>query len=117
MGVPTLAVAGGTPAGRYGAAIMGQMGLDTFVATDLEDFVRKGVYWANHLEELSELRAGMRQRFAQSAAGQPDLVAQALINALRTMWQRWCQGLPAVSFTAAVTSDKTADWSAATSRG
>lgn len=105
MGVPTLAVAGATPAGRYGAAIMGQMGLDAFVAKDLQDFVRKGVYWATHLEELAELRAGMRQRFGQSAAGQPDLIAEALANALRTMWQRWCKGLPAESFMASVGSD------------
>lgn len=112
MGVPTLAVAGNTPAGRYGAAIMGQMGLDTFVAADLEDFVRKCVYWANHLEELAELRAGMRQRFSQSAAGQPDLIAQALVNALRSMWQRWCQGLPAESFTASATGDPIAGTSA-----
>lgn len=108
MGVPTLAVAGGTPAGRYGAAIMGQMGLESFVANDLQDFVRKGVYWATHLEELAELRAGMRQRFAQSAAGQPGLIAQALANALRTMWLRWCQGLPAEPFTASTACDKTA---------
>jgi predicted O-linked N-acetylglucosamine transferase (SPINDLY family) len=106
MGVPTLAVAGGTPAGRYGAAIMGQMGLSTFVANDLQDFVRKGVYWATHLEELAELRAGMRQRFAQSAVGQPDLIAQALVSALRSMWQRWCEGLPAQPFTVSAASDE-----------
>lgn len=105
MGVPTLTVAGGTPAGHYGAAIMGQMGLSAFVASDRQDFVRKGVHWAQHLEELAELRAGMRQRFGQSPAGQPDLVAQALANALRTMWQRWCKGLPAETFVASVASD------------
>lgn len=105
MGVPTLTVAGDTPAGGYGAAIMGQMDLSIFVANDLQDFVRKGVYWATHLEELAELRAGMRQRFSQSAAGQPDLIAQALANALRIMWQRWCKGLPAETFVASVASD------------
>lgn len=100
MGVPTLTVAGNTPAGRYGAAIMGQMGLGAFVARDRQDFVRKGVYWANHLPELADLRAGMRVRFSQCAAGQPGLIAAALANALRTMWQRWCSGLPAESFMA-----------------
>lgn len=105
MGVPTLAVAGATPAGRYGAAIMGQMGLDAFVANDMQDFVQKGVYWATHVQELAELRAGMRQRFAQSAAGQPELIAKAMANALRTMWLRWCEGLPVEPFTASTTSD------------
>jgi predicted O-linked N-acetylglucosamine transferase (SPINDLY family) len=102
MGVPTLTLAGSTPAGRYGAAIMGHMGLQAFVASDVQDFVGKGVYWASHLAELAELRAGMRARFAQSPAGQPALIASALANALRTMWQRWCKGLPAKHFVAAV---------------
>lgn len=105
MGVPTLALAGHTPAGHYGAAIMGHMGLQAFVANDVQDFVAKGVYWASHLEELAALRAGMRMRFSQSPAGQPVQIANALASALRTMWQRWCSGLQAESFVAA--SDST----------
>ena len=108
MGVPTLTVAGSTPAARYGAAIMGQMGLAAFVAHDREDLVRKGVYWANHLAELADLRSGMRVRFGQSAVGQPGLIAAALANALRTMWQRWCDGLPAESFVASTAPDSQA---------
>ncbi len=100
MGVPTLALAGSTPAGRYGAAIMGQMGLAAFVAHDLQDFVSKGVYWSKHVFDLAALRSTMRTRFGQSAVGQPDLIAAALANALRVMWQRWCSGLPAESFVA-----------------
>ena len=101
MGVPTLTLAGHTPAGHYGAAIMGQMGLHAFVANDVQDFVAKGVYWASHLQELAALRAGMRMRFSQSPAGQPEQIASALAGALRTMWQRWCSGLQAKSFVAA----------------
>lgn len=101
MGVPTLTLAGNTPAGHYGAAIMGHMGLQAFVADDVQDFVNKGVHWAGHLEELAALRAGMRMRFSQSPAGQPAQIANALANALRTMWQRWCSGLQVESFVAA----------------
>jgi len=104
MGVPTLTVVGRTPAARYGAAIMGQMGLSTFVAQDKQDFVAKGSYWAEHQSELADLRSGMRARFGQSTAGQADLIAGALANALRTMWQRWCKGLPAESFVASAVS-------------
>lgn len=100
MGVPTLTVAGSTPAGHYGVAIMGQLGLANFVAFDQADFVRKGLYWVNHLAELADLRAGMRARFGQCAAGQSGPIAAAMTNALRVMWQRWCSGLPAESFVA-----------------
>ena len=98
MGVPTLSLSGGTPAGRTGACILGHVGLDAFVAHDREDFVQKGLSWANNLAALAEVRSSLRERFAQSGAGQPALVAAALERALRIMWQRWCDNLPAESF-------------------
>ena len=98
LGVPTLTLAGSTPAGGYGAAIMTQLGRPNFVAHDAADFVQRGVYWASHLAELAAVRATLRQRFAQCPAGQPELIAAALALALRRMWQRWCDNLPAAAF-------------------
>jgi hypothetical protein len=40
----------------------------------------------------------LRERFANSAIGQPALVAAGVERTLRIMWQRWCNGLPAKSF-------------------
>ncbi|MFA7238608.1 MAG: tetratricopeptide repeat protein [Sulfuricellaceae bacterium] len=98
MGVPTLTLAGGTAAGRPGAALLGHAGLDEFVAHDAADFMQKGLYWAENLATLSDIRAGLRERFAHSAMGQPAVVAAGVERALRIMWQRWCAGLPAESF-------------------
>jgi len=98
MGVPTLTLAGHTPFGRDGAGLLGGVGLDIFIAHDADDFVRKGVAWAQDLYALAAIRAQLRARFAQSPIGQPDLVAGALEGALRAMWQRWCAGLPAAHF-------------------
>jgi protein O-GlcNAc transferase len=72
--------------------------LEAFVAHDKTEFVEKGLYWADHLTELAKIRDELRERFGQSAMGQPDIIAAALERALRTMWQRWCAGLPAESF-------------------
>ena len=102
MGVPTLTLAGRTVAGRTGAAILGHVGLESFVASSAEDFVAKGVYWAGQLAPLAEIRSTLRERFAQSAMGQPARVAAGLERALRLMWQRWCAGLPAESFEASL---------------
>jgi len=100
MGVPTLTLAGGTMAGRVGAAVLGHVGLDEFVAHDAAAFAAQGAAWAKRLPELAHLRAGLRDRFARSAIGQPALIAAGLERALRTMWRRWCAGLPAESFDA-----------------
>lgn len=98
MGVPTLTLAGTTAAGRSGASILGHVGLEDFVAHDSADFLLKGVSWAGRLAELADIRAGLRERFARSAQGQPAVVAAGVACALRKMWQRWCAGLPAESF-------------------
>jgi predicted O-linked N-acetylglucosamine transferase (SPINDLY family) len=93
MGVPTLTVAGATPGSRQGAAILGQLGLDEFVASDAADLAVKGRYWASHLDELAALRAGLRDRWQESPARRPELIADALAQGLRQMWRRWCAGL------------------------
>jgi len=98
MGVPTLTVAGPTPAARQATGVLGRLGLDEFVATDEADFVSKGLHWAGRLHELAELRASLRDRCQASPAGQPAIFADALERALRRMWTRWCAGLPPESF-------------------
>lgn len=98
MGVPTLSLAGPTAAGRSGAAILGSVGLDSFVAHDAADFVQKGLSWGHNLTALSDIRTTLRERFAMSARGKPEIVAAGLEHALRIMWQRWCAGLPTESF-------------------
>lgn len=98
MGVPTLSLAGATAAGRTGAAILGHVDLQDFVAHDAGEFFAKGLSWAGRLTTLADIRAGLRGRVTQSAISQPALIAAGLERALRVMWRRWCAGLPAESF-------------------
>jgi predicted O-linked N-acetylglucosamine transferase (SPINDLY family) len=100
MGVPTLTVTGTTPASRLSAALLGQVGLEAFVATSADDFVAKGVYWSTHLAELSAVRAGLRRRCEAAPSRNPGVIAAGMDRALRHMWRRWCAGLPAESFDA-----------------
>lgn len=100
MGVPTLTMVGQTLPSRVGAAILGHLGLDQFIARDEADFMQKGIAIASDIAALGQLRTDMRARLNNSAAGQPALIAAGLENALRTIWQRWCAGLPTVAFEA-----------------
>jgi predicted O-linked N-acetylglucosamine transferase (SPINDLY family) len=106
MGVPTITLAGSTPAARQGAAILGHAGLAEFIASDAADFERKGRYWAANLDALANLRASLRDRYSRSVMQRPDIIVQGLEVALRTMWQRWCQGLPPESFESLVAHDQ-----------
>lgn len=98
MGVPTLTLAGSTVAGRTGAGILGHVGLQRLVAPDEAAFVRQGLELVADVGKLAQLRSGLRERFARSVPSQPELIAAGLESALRTMWRRWCAGLPASSF-------------------
>jgi protein O-GlcNAc transferase len=90
MGVPTLTLTGRTVAGRLGPALLEHAGLTDFVAHSPQDFIEKGVHWANHLDALAALRAGMRERFLSHPIGQPAAAAEGLSSAFRQMWRGWC---------------------------
>jgi predicted O-linked N-acetylglucosamine transferase (SPINDLY family) len=98
MGVPTLTMAGTTPASRQSAANQEMIGLVGFCATSPAEFVEKGIFWSAHLAALAELRGELRTRWQQAPGHQTALAAEVLKCALRQMWRRWCAGLPALSF-------------------
>jgi dTDP-4-amino-4,6-dideoxygalactose transaminase len=98
MGVPTLTLAGDTAAGRQTVCILEHMQLPQFIARDAEDFERKGLAACAGLEALAARRAVMRDYFALPSSAFMSTLADWVESALRTMWQRWCDGLPAASF-------------------
>ncbi len=100
MGVPTLTIAGATPAGRQGAAILLPVGLGAFVASDKNDFVKKGLAWAENLAELAQIRKQLRARCENTSCRDPEIITDGLARAFRIMWQRWCLDLPVASFDA-----------------
>jgi protein O-GlcNAc transferase len=102
MGVPTLTTAGPTMPSRAGNMIMRQVELDDFIATDEDDFVRRSVAMAANPMLLGAYRFSMRHRLERSTMGKPKLITEGLENGLRMAWQRWCEGLPPISFEAPV---------------
>jgi dTDP-4-amino-4,6-dideoxygalactose transaminase/predicted O-linked N-acetylglucosamine transferase (SPINDLY family) len=98
MGVPTLTLAGATAAGRQTVSILEHRELTQFIARDADDFLRKGLALCADLETLAGLRAGMRSRVGMPSPDYMAQVADSVESALRIMWQRWCDGLPAATF-------------------
>lgn len=98
MGVPTLTLRGQTLPGYVTSAILASAGLHDFIALDEAAFLAKGQGYANDIGSFSALRPGMRERMNSSAIGQSAVIAGGLELALRSIWRRWCAGLPAISF-------------------
>jgi tetratricopeptide (TPR) repeat protein len=98
MGVPTLCVEGERLASRGALGVMRHVGLDDFVALDESDFVSKGLFLVNHIEQLVEVRQSLRGRFELSLLAQPNVIAESLEQAFLQMWKRFCKQLPAEPF-------------------
>ncbi|ACT47827.1 tetratricopeptide repeat protein [Methylotenera mobilis] len=98
MGVPTLCLEGQSLMSRGAMAVMLHLGLPEFVVKSHDDFINKGIDWAEHLQYLSEVRAALRKKFNDSALNQPQFISENLVLALRTMWVRWCKKQPTISF-------------------
>ena len=98
MGVPTLTMAGRSQPSRAGTSILRQIELEDFIASDEEEYVRKGLAMAANPMLLGAHRFSTRHRLERSAMGNTRLIAEGLENGLRLAWQRWCEGLPPVAF-------------------
>ncbi|WP_165979379.1 tetratricopeptide repeat protein [Paraburkholderia guartelaensis] len=94
MGVPTVTLPGVSMASRGSTGWLSHLGLnEAFVARDKDDFVSKCVALADDLDALATVRRELRQHCMQSPIISASTIANAVSRALRTMWQRWCDGL------------------------
>jgi len=98
MGVPVITLAGLRRTERISTANLSRIGLADWSVTTAEAFVARAVQAANDLDGLAALRAGLRGRIATSPLRRPRTAARSLEVAVRTMWQRWCEGLPPEAF-------------------
>lgn len=67
MGVPVLSMSGTTHASRTGSAIMGRLGLNSFIASSRRELIGKAVTLASSPELLAQLRKQLRPLLAASS--------------------------------------------------
>lgn len=91
MGVPVITLAGGGTVSRVGAAIMGNYGLERFVVNSEAEYAERAIHLAQHLQELSELRHGLRGHIAARSTSEPAGYTRTLEAAYRNMWRDWCR--------------------------
>lgn len=86
MGVPVLSIATGESLwARQGAMVLGALGLDDWLATDVDDYVGKAIRLATEpsaRSSLDALRGSLRGRVAAADFAQPDRFAAAFVAAI-----------------------------------
>jgi len=90
MGVPVITLPGDSFVSRVSASILTAVGLGELVCAGPDEYVETAVKLAHDRERLAGLRAGMRERMAASALGNPARFTQQLEQTYRTLWRRWC---------------------------
>ena len=87
MGVPVVTCPGETFAGRHSLSHLSSMGLTETIARDLDEYVELAVSLAGDLPRLAALRAGLRQRMADSPLCDGKRFASNLASVLHEMWE------------------------------
>jgi predicted O-linked N-acetylglucosamine transferase (SPINDLY family) len=90
MGLPVLVLAGATHVSRVGLSLLSSVGLAQFATASEVDYIATAVRWASNLNELAELRRGLRRRLLGSPLTDGAACASHLERAYRQMWLRWC---------------------------
>lgn len=98
MGVPVLTVKGSTLQQAHSASVLESLGLSDWAAADKEQFVSRACAAAADLPGLARLRAALRPMLQRSMDLSAEKRERDFDKALRTMWRRWCAGLPPAGF-------------------
>jgi len=91
MGVPTLSLVGQRFGMRAGLSLLSAAGVPEFAVANAEDYVQLAQHYASHLGQLSQLRATLRDKVAQSPLMDTDRFAQSLTSMLRECWREWVE--------------------------
>jgi predicted O-linked N-acetylglucosamine transferase (SPINDLY family) len=94
MGVPVLTLASRPPLGRIGTSLMMNLGLPEWVAESEEDYIAKACALAQNTQNLTDLRAGMRERMQRSPVMDGAGFAGGVEVAYREMFDRWANAKP-----------------------
>ena len=92
QGVPVVSLAGRPTVGRFGASILHAVGLDDWVAQDVDAYVARAVAAASDPGALARLRAELRPRFAASPLHDARDLARVVEATYRTLWDEWREG-------------------------
>ena len=91
LGVPVVSLAGRPPVGRFGASILGSVGLEDWVTDNVDSYVARAATAASNIGALSRLRQSLREKFKASPIGTDSIgLAREVEAAYRSLWIAFC---------------------------
>jgi len=90
MGVPVVALDGTTHVARESSCVLKLLGLDDYVARDVDHYVSIAVTKAADMSALIELRSTVRERMRRSCLCDASGLTRRVEEAYRNAWSEWC---------------------------
>jgi len=88
MGVPVITMPGETFASRHSFSSLSNVGLTEFIADNRDEYIQRAVYWSQNLDQLNDIRMGLRQRMLESPLCDAKGFSVHLLHELRKVWQQ-----------------------------
>ncbi|MEO5373369.1 MAG: tetratricopeptide repeat protein [Alphaproteobacteria bacterium] len=98
MGVPVVTLVGDVMFGRLSLGHLSRIGAPELVTHDAAGYVSLAADLAGDPARLVRYRQSLRPAMRASPLMDPTRHVAELEDAFRTMWRRWCAGLPPVAF-------------------
>jgi predicted O-linked N-acetylglucosamine transferase (SPINDLY family) len=90
MGVPFITLANRPSVGTLGTSILHGVGHPEWSAQDEDEYIEKAVELAQDIPALAQHRARLREEMQRSPLMDEVGFTQAVEQAYRQMWQKWC---------------------------
>ncbi|MBX8570483.1 peptide-binding protein [Pseudomonas cichorii] len=95
MGVPVITLPGPTFAGRHSATHLVNAGLPELVVSSWEEYRERAIGLGKDLKSLASIRTHLRDVLMRSPVCDSSRFAGHFSNAMRAIWQRYCEARPA----------------------
>jgi predicted O-linked N-acetylglucosamine transferase (SPINDLY family) len=86
MGVPVIALKGASHISRVGVSLLTSVGLDSFIADSLEDYIQKANVLSQDLTLLSSIRSRLREMTRASPLMDAKTLTRSLEQVYETIW-------------------------------
>ncbi len=90
MGVPVVTLLGDHMVARWSGSMLKKLKLDALITHSEAEYVEIAQHLAQNLDQLELLRAGLRERVAQSPLCDERGRARQIERVYRWMWAKWC---------------------------
>ena len=90
MGTPVLTMKGNTHASRVSASILTNIGLNSLITNNIDEFTQQAIKLSKNQKQLIELSESLRDKLENSALLDHASFAELFCHAIREKWQLWC---------------------------